>query len=114
NQAGSTRAEADITTANAQRQLTRNRALAEVQAAYEAFQTARDQVQTFRDELLGEADQSRSIALAAYQEGGTQLLSVLEAQRTRAEVRQQYFQTLFDYRSSLVDLELAVGREILP
>jgi len=114
NQAGIARAAADIKTADTQLQLARNRALAEVQAAYEAFQTAREQVQTFRDQLLGEADESRTIALAAYQEGGTQLLSVLEAQRTRAEVRQQYFQTLFDFRSSLVDLELAVGREILP
>jgi len=114
NQAGIARAETDTKTADTQLQLTRNRALAEVQAAYEAFQTAREQVQTFRDQLLGEADESRTITLAAYQEGGTQLLSVLEAQRTRAEVRQQYFQTLFDYRSSLVDLELAVGTEIQP
>jgi cobalt-zinc-cadmium efflux system outer membrane protein len=114
NQAGILRAEADIKLADTQLQLTRNRALAEVQLSYEAFQTARQQVQTFRDQLLGEADESRSITLAAYQEGGTQLLSVLEAQRTRAEVRQQYFQTLFDYRSSLVDLELAVGAEIQP
>ena len=97
-----------------QLQLVKNRALAEVETAYEAFQTAREQVQTFRSELLGQADESRTIALAAYEEGGSDLLPVLEAQRTRSEVRQQYFKTLFDYRSSLIDLELAVGREIQP
>jgi len=86
----------------------------EVNAAYAAFQTAREQVQTFRDELLNQADESRAIALAAYQEGATPLLSVLEAQRTRAEVRQQYFRTLFDYQTSLSELELAVGKEIQP
>ena len=59
-------------------------------------------------------DESRAIALAAYQEGATPLLSVLEAQRTRAEVRQQYFRTLFDYQTSLSELELAVGKEIQP
>ena len=64
------------------------------------------------NELLNEADESRSIALAAYQEGATPLLAVLDAQRTRSEVRQQYFRTLFDYQVSLIDLELAVGKEL--
>ena len=114
NQAGIARAETDMKTAQTQLQLVRNRALAEVEAAYEAFQTAREQVQTFRSEMLEQADESRTIALAAYEEGGTDLLPFLEAQRTRAEVRQQYFRTLFEYRSSLIDLELAVGREIQP
>jgi outer membrane protein TolC len=70
------------------------------------------QFKTFRNELLNEADESRSIALAAYQEVATQLLPVLDAQRTRSEVRQQYFRTLFDYQVSLIDLELAVGKEL--
>jgi outer membrane protein, heavy metal efflux system len=114
NQAAIARAEADAKTAAAQLKLNQNRALAEVEAAYEAFQSSREQAQLFRNELLGQADESGTIALAAYEEGGTDLLPVLEAQRTRAEVRQQYFKTLFDYRSSLIDLELAVGREIQP
>jgi cobalt-zinc-cadmium efflux system outer membrane protein len=112
NQAGIARADTDVKTAQAQLQLVKNRALAEVETAYEAYQTAREQVQTFRSELLDQADESKTIALAAYEEGGSDLLPFLEAQRTRAEVRQQYFRTLFDYRSSLIDLELAVGREI--
>jgi cobalt-zinc-cadmium efflux system outer membrane protein len=114
NQAGIARAETDIKTAETQQKLARNRALAEVEAAYEAFQSARQQVQTFRSEILAQADESRNISLAAYEEGGTDLLPLLEAQRTRSEVRQQYFRTLFEYRSSLIDLELAVGREIQP
>ena len=114
NQAGIARAEADAKTAQTQVDLIKNRALAEVEAAFEAFQTARDQLQTFRNELLAQADESRTIALAAYEEGGTDLLPLLDAQRTRAEVRQQYFKTLLDYRASLIDLELAVGREIQP
>jgi outer membrane protein, heavy metal efflux system len=112
NQAGIARAENDVKIAQARLQLTRNRALAEVEAAYDAMQTAREQVQTFQNELLQQADESTSITLAAYEEGGTELLPVLDAQRTRAEVRQQYFKTLFDYQASLIDLELAVGRDI--
>jgi len=114
NQAGIARAEADRKAADALLDVARSHTIAEVDAAYEAFQTARLQVQTFRDELLNQADESRSIALTAYQEGATELLSLLEAQRTRAEVRQQYFRTLFDYQISVSELELAVGKEIRP
>lgn len=114
NQAGIARAEADKKTAETLLEVAKSHTVAEVSEAYEAFQTARAQVQTFRNELLNQADESRSIALAAYQEGATPLLSVLEAQRTRADVRQQYFRTLFDYQISLSELELAVGKEIQP
>ena len=114
NQAGIARAQADQKAAGALREVAKSHTTAEVKAAYEAFQTAREQVQTFRDELLNQADESRSIALAAYEEGATPLLSLLEAQRTRAEVRQQYFRTLFDYQISLSELELAVRKEIQP
>ncbi|HYR86114.1 MAG TPA: TolC family protein [Terriglobia bacterium] len=114
NEAGIARAEADKKFAETQLRMARNRSLAEVEVAYAAFQTAREQVQTFRDELLNEADESRTIALAAYQEGGTPLLPVLDAQRTRSEVRQQYFRILFDYQISVIDLELAVGKDFQP
>jgi outer membrane protein, heavy metal efflux system len=114
NQAAIARAETDIKAAEARLQRTRNRALSEVEIAYEALESSRQQVETFRNELLGQAEESRTITLAAYEEGGIELLPVLDAQRTRADVRQQYFKTLFDYQASLIDLELAVGTEIQP
>ena len=114
NQAEIARAEADVKMAQSRLQLARNHASAEVEAAYAALQTSRELVTTFQNELLQQADESRTITLAAYEEGGTELLPVLEAQRTRTEVRQQYFKTLFDYQASIVALELAVGREIQP
>jgi len=112
NQAGIARAQADQKAAAALLDVARSHTIAEVDAAFEAFRTASDQVQTFRNELLNQADESRSIALAAYEEGATPLLSVLEAQRTRAEVLQQYFKTLFDYQLSLSEPELEVGKDI--
>jgi outer membrane protein, heavy metal efflux system len=114
NEAEIARAEADIKTARFRLQLARNHAVAEVEVAYAGLQTARELVETFQKELLGQADESRTITLAAYEEGGSELLPVLDAQRTNSEVRQQYFKTLFDYEASIVALELAVGREIQP
>jgi outer membrane protein, heavy metal efflux system len=112
NQGGIAQAAADAKAAQADYKVAQSHALAEVESAFAAFQSAREQVQTFRDELLNQADESRSIALAAYEEGAVELVALLEAQRTRAEVRQQYFRTLFDYQVSLSELELAVGKEI--
>jgi cobalt-zinc-cadmium efflux system outer membrane protein len=114
NEAEIARAEVDVKTAQVRLQIVRNHAQAEVQAAYAAFQTSRDLVDTFESGLLAQADESRNITVAAYQEGGTELLPVLDAQKTRTEVRSQYFKTLFDYQASVVALELAVGKDIQP
>ncbi|HET9218124.1 MAG TPA: TolC family protein [Terriglobia bacterium] len=108
------RADTDLKIAEARLQLARNHALAEVESVYAGLQAARDLVETFQNELLKQADESRDITVSAYEEGGIELLPVLEAQRTRSEVRHAYFKTLFDYQASLVALELAVGREIQP
>ena len=112
NQAAIARAQSELKIAQKQAQIVKNRVLAEVEATYEAYQTTWQQVETFRNELLNQADESRSIALAAYEQGATELLPVLEAQRTRADVRHEYFRTLFNYQTSLIDLTLAVGQEI--
>jgi cobalt-zinc-cadmium efflux system outer membrane protein len=114
NQGGIARAASEERIAEAELGAVRNRVLAEVEAAYAAYQTARDQVLMFENELLGPADRLQQIALVAYEEGATELLPLLDAQRTEAAVRQSYFRMLFDFHASLIDLELAVGREIRP
>jgi len=114
NEAEIARADADVKSAQVRLQLARNHAAAEVEAAYAALQGTKELVDIFESDLLGQADESRAISVAAYEEGGTELLPVLEAQRTRSDVRREYFKTLFDYQASIVALELAVGRGIQP
>ncbi|HSE98197.1 MAG TPA: TolC family protein [Blastocatellia bacterium] len=114
NQAGIARAVAEEKVAQTGLAIVRNHALAEVEAAYRAYETARSQAATFQRELLQQANESYTISLAAYQEGATELLPLLEAQRTRAEIRQQYYRTLFEYQTSVFMLERATGKEIRP
>lgn len=114
NQGEIARAVADEKVATTEVALTRNRVLAEVESAYRAYETARAQVETFQRELLTQADESRDVAQFAYREGATDLLPLLEAQRTRTDIRQQYLRTLFDYQVSILLLEAAVGGEIKP
>ncbi len=114
NQGEIARAIADEKVAGTEVALARNRVLAEVETAYRAYETARAQVDTFQRELLAQADESREVAQFAYREGATDLLPLLEAQRTRTDIRQQYLRTLFDYQVSILLLEAAIGGEIRP
>ena len=114
NEAGIARAEAGRKIADAQLRQVRNRVLAEVESAYAAYEAAVHELATFRMDLLPPADESRTIALASYREGAADLLEVLETQRTRTAIRQEYYRTLFEYHSSVLLLEAAVGKEIQP
>lgn len=113
NQGGIARAEAEKGVAEANLRLTRNRTLAEVEAAYRAYETARDQVRAYESGILKQADESRDITAYAYREGASQLITLLDAQRTRAEVRATYYKALLDYYTSLFRLELTTGMEIV-
>ncbi len=112
NQPGIARASAQRQVAATNLQLVRNRVLAEVEAAYLAYETARDQVRVYESGLLDQAQESATITLAAYREGVTPLINLIDAQRTRAEVRGNYLKALFDYWNSLFTLEQVTGTEI--
>lgn len=113
NQGGIARAEAEQRIAETGVRLARNRALAEVEAVFRAYEAAREQVRTFEADILKQADESRDITLYAYREGATELITLIEAQRTRAEVRASYNRALLDYYTSIFRLELATGTEIM-
>lgn len=112
NQSGIARAEAEQKVSETNLTLMRNRTLAEVETAYRAYETAREQVRAYEAGLLKQADESREIQLAAYQEGATELITLIEAQKTRTEVRANYHRAIFDYYVSIFQLELATGTDI--
>ena len=92
----------------------RTRVLADVESAFRAWESARNRVLVFEQELLQQADESRAIALAAYREGAVSLLAVLETERTRTDIRQQYLEALFDVQVSRVLLEAMTGVDAQP
>ena len=59
--------------------------------------------------MVGHARETSQIALAAYQEGGVELLDVLDAERARNEIALFYSRLVFDYQLSWVNLETASG-----
>lgn len=112
NQSGIARAEAEQRVAETNLRFARNHALAEVAAAFHAYETAREQIRAYEGGLLKQADESRDIQLAAYQEGATELITLIEAQRTRTEVRANYYRAILDFYTSIFQLELATGADI--
>jgi cobalt-zinc-cadmium efflux system outer membrane protein len=112
NQGGVARAAAQKQVAATNSQLVRNRVLAEVEAAYRAYLTAREQVRVYEAGLLDQAEEAAAVTLAAYREGATPLIALIDAQRARAEARGNYMKALFDYRNSLFTLEQVTGAEV--
>ncbi len=112
NQSGIARAEAEQKLKETSLRFARNRALAEVEVAFRAYETAREQVRAYEAGLLRQADESREIQFGAYQEGAAELITLIEAQKTRTEIRANYYRAIFDYYTSIFQLELATGSDI--
>ena len=81
----------------------------EVRQRYQQYSAAQKQVRQFEKGLLIESKAILEGKIYSYQRGETSLLEVLDAQRTHNETQQEYYQTLYNYASSLVELERAAG-----
>lgn len=83
--------------------------LAEAEAALESYRVYRRQLESTLPVLRQQAQQTATIAEAAYREGGTDLLRLLDAQRVRIEARQLYMEARVNYEIAIVELEQALG-----
>lgn len=103
---------ADRQAASANLAAMKNMALFEVRDASAKLQAAIKAISIYRDGLLPQAEQSFQSAVAAYQTGGVNFMTLLDAQRTIRDVRMGYYKALVDYEQSRADLERAVGKEL--
>jgi outer membrane protein, heavy metal efflux system len=85
------------------------RELGESRAKVEA---ARRAVVLYREGLLSQAELSFRAAMAAYQAGRVEFVSLLEAQRALRDARVGYFKNLVALMQNLADLERAVGKDL--
>lgn len=113
NQVAIARSEAEAKVAETNLALARARALADLESAHAAHETARAQVVSYESGLLRQAAELHKIATKAYREGVWDLVALLEAQRTHSEMRASHARALFDYHVSIFQLELASGVDIL-
>jgi cobalt-zinc-cadmium efflux system outer membrane protein len=82
---------------------------AELQTAATEVRLRRKQVEETLGPLRRQAAETARIAEAAYREGGTDLLRLLDAQRLQLETQLVFVQALVEYRLAMVSLETAMG-----
>jgi outer membrane protein, heavy metal efflux system len=108
------RATAEVAMIEAELKFERAAVLAELTAARRTVEANERQIEALRAEFLRNADESQQVSLAAYREGATDLLHLIDAQRTRTQAQELYFQALADYQLAIHELERAAGIEQLP
>lgn len=82
---------------------------AEFESAESAYRLHRLDVATFLEPLQLQAGETFRIAEAAYREGGTELLRLLDARRVGIESRIAYIQGLTEVRAAGAELQAAMG-----
>jgi outer membrane protein TolC len=84
---------------------------AEVMAALAGVRRRAQMLIAVETRMMQRAQTTSQITLAAYQEGGIELLDVLDAQRSQIETGLLHSQILYDYQLSQIELEAAVGTD---
>lgn len=103
---------AEIRAAKAGREMMRVTALREAGEAQAKFISARRSLDLYKEAILSQSELTFRSALAAYQSGRVEFVTLLEAQRALREARMGYFKAQASVLQSLAELERAVGQEL--
>jgi len=90
-------------------QLITNQVLSDVDKALVAFEIQKRRVELYRTGVLTKVDDIQRLTEFSLKAGESSTLELLDAIRTRRETLAGFYQTLFDYQVSLLDLELATA-----
>jgi cobalt-zinc-cadmium efflux system outer membrane protein len=92
-----------------QQQLIANQLVSDVDKALVAFESQKRRVELYRTGVLTKVDQIQNLTEFSLKAGESSTLELLDAIRTRRDTLASYYQALFDYHMSLLDLELATA-----
>lgn len=95
--------------AETQTQLLTNQVLSDVDKAVVAFDMQTRRVNLYRTGVLTKVNDIQEKTQIALKAGESSTLELLDAIRTRRDTLAGFYQTLFDYQMSLLDLELATA-----
>ncbi len=109
NTGGIEEARAEVRRHEAILRATEARIRAEVARAVDAVRRRSDMLRSMEAGMIDGARETSRIALAAYEEGGVELLDVLDAQRAQDEIALFHSRLMFEYEMSWVDLETSTG-----
>lgn len=85
----------------------------QLDATYQRYLIARQQVETFESGLLSKAEAALKVAESAYRFGERGILDYLDAQRTYRAVRKDHITARYDLVSTTLEIERLLGTELL-
>ncbi len=86
----------------------------DVESAYAALEGVRTLLRSYRNQYLRQAVEARDTVSFAYANGGASLLEFLDAQKSYRDTQLSYRNLIGSYLSAAAQLNLAVGREVIP
>jgi cobalt-zinc-cadmium efflux system outer membrane protein len=114
NQGGVERSQLNVTQTQIELAELERQLLIDVEKAVQEYEVTRREVEELRKEILPEARLVRDYAYLKYRGGETNLIDYINAQLAFNEVAKQYLDTAVRHRRSMLALNTAVARRILP
>jgi len=90
-------------------QIITNQVLSDVDKAMTAFEIQKRRVELYRTGILTKVNNIQTLTEFSLKAGESSTLELLDAIRTRRDTLAGFYQTIFDYQMSLLDLELATA-----
>lgn len=109
NQGAIAAAAADEVSAAATLRATRIAAETEIEALRGEFDQKKDLVNRMLPPLRQQAAETSRIAQAVYREGASDLLRLIDAERTRLQAEALYIRSLIEYHQAAIALQIALG-----
>ena len=89
-----------------------NKILNDVDKAVVAYQIQKRRVELYKNGVLTKINDVQTMTEVALKEGESSILELLDSIRTRRDALAEFYQAIFDYQMSLLDLELATATPI--
>ena len=106
-------ARAEFSAMESDRRAKSNSVRAQVSRLVSDLERGRTQLAIYTKAILPQGGAAATAALASYQAGKTDLLTVLDDQNTLFTYETEYYRSLSDFAKNLAELEQVVGSEIL-
>jgi outer membrane protein, heavy metal efflux system len=114
NQGEKARTQIDISRNEKLRDATQAQVFNDVDSAYVTLESTLNLLKPYRDKYLKLAVTQRDKLSFSYQHGGASLLDYLDAEKAYRDTRLAYLNLIGSYLTAAAQLNLAVGREVLP
>ena len=106
------RSEVGLSRASKEQTVTETRLRSALLIAYQRLNILHQEVTTLKSEILPGAEEAFNASTKIYRLGKLDLLSLLDAQRTYFETRQQYVDAVTEYHRVVVAIERLIGSSL--